>query len=115
MIDIAVLRAAGLNDEQIVNVWHAEMEIKRGNARERKRKSRENRRSVTNVTDVTPNVVTSVTRKRRLSQKTGWPDDFTLDEQNMAVAMAQGWAAARATSEFERFRDNAKANNRKYA
>src|SRR5882762_6286862 len=96
MIDIAILRAAGLNDEQIVNVWHAEMEMKRENARERKRKSRDNRRSVTDVTDVTANGVTSVTRKRRLAQKTGWPEDFTFDEQNLAFAIAQGWSAARA-------------------
>lgn len=44
-----------------------------------------------------------------------WPDDLTLDDQNLEYAIGQGYSEVRARQMWEEFRDSAHANGRRYA
>jgi hypothetical protein len=138
MIDIHILRAAGLSNEQIIAVLETEQREKKLARREQNRKSQQNHRARKQKIDlsadsadtpspcppssfpldplvITPLPPTPVSKPKRVSRLLqALPTDFALTESDKQHAFDNGWSPDKLTSELARFRDNATAKGIKY-
>lgn len=133
MITVAMLRAAGVSDLQIVRVLELEQLERLASRREQNRINQRNYRKANKINDRVIHVSAdsadsadthdrhilkkeeSKKERKKVSAKIALPSDFAFIETDYQACRQAGWSDEKIGSEFDRFKDHAAQNARRCA